>query len=113
MLTNAYALLDTKSGIYSAPWFFPHDSYAIRAVVELGRDVTSMVGKYPADFVLCRLGTFDDVVGCLASPVPVVSLGLVAALIGQESLRSDELSHAVATTFAELKGSFHGKKDAE
>jgi len=79
MQFNAYSLLDTKSGLYSAPWFSNHDATAFRQVAELAGDRNSTVGRYPADFVLYRVGLFNDNTADLSSIVPV-NLGSVSAL---------------------------------
>lgn len=80
MITKAYCLLDVKAGVFSLPWFFFHDAQVYRAVEELGADKNTTVGKYPEDFVLFCVGSFDDVTGVLERCSPV-SMGPVSSLL--------------------------------
>lgn len=81
MKLNAYSLLDMKAGAFAVPFFMHHDAQAIRAVIELGQDMSTTVGRYPSDFALCRVGGFDDQSGGLV-PLPVPeNLGTIAALL--------------------------------
>lgn len=81
MLVKAFSLLDTKSGLFSLPWFFPHDANAVRAVRALGLDKATTVGQYPSDYVLYCIGEFDDSVGLLTSPFAPRPLGAVSSLL--------------------------------
>lgn len=60
MILNAYTLYDLKSGIHHPPFFFAHDALAMRAVLDLASDMSTAVGRHPADFMLCALGTYND-----------------------------------------------------
>lgn len=80
MILKAYCLLDMKAGAFATPFFMHHDAQAVRAVTELGQDTNTTVGRYPADFALCMVGTFDDASGVLTS-LPVVNLGTVAGFL--------------------------------
>lgn len=63
----AFTLLDTKSGIHHPPFFMVHVGQAIRACQDLGADLNTSVGRHPADFMLVRLGTFDDQAGAFTN----------------------------------------------
>lgn len=80
MILNAYSLLDVKAGAFHPPFFMHHDSQAIRAVTEVGRDLSTTVGRYPSDFALCQVGQFDDAAGAFL-PGQVRNLGLVAGFL--------------------------------
>lgn len=86
MITKAFCLLDTKTGAFGVPFFMHHVAQAIRACVDLGMDLNTTVGRHPADFVLCEIGTFDDQAGVLGSAAPV-QIGVVVGFLprGQES----------------------------
>lgn len=79
MILKVYSLLDMKAGAFAQPFYMLHDAQAVRAVVELAADLSTTVGRYPADFALCRLGTFDDASGMFGNPM-VENLGTVASL---------------------------------
>lgn len=76
----AFAFYDTKASFFSAPFFMSHRGQALRAAMDLGSDLSTTIGKYPTDFVLYELGTFDDQTGVLTAINPV-SLGPVQALL--------------------------------
>lgn len=71
MMLKVFSLLDLKAGAFTQPFFMPHAGQAIRAVCDLGADLSTTVGRHPADFQLCEIGTFDDVTGVLTSSAPV------------------------------------------
>lgn len=76
----AFSLLDTKTGHFNTPFFMSHPGQAIRAIIDLGQDTNTTVGRHPADFVLCQLGTFDDQTGSFEQQVPV-QLGTIASFL--------------------------------
>lgn len=86
MILKAYSLLDAKVGTFGTPFFMAHVQQAIRACADLAMDMNTVVGRHPADFILCEVGTFDDVSGVLASQAPV-QIAVVVNLVprGQES----------------------------
>lgn len=81
MVLNAYSLLDVKTGLYSPPFFLNHDAQAIRAILELSKDVNTTPAKYPEDYVLYKVGIFDDNVGTMGATSPA-NMGSVAAILG-------------------------------
>lgn len=70
MINNAYSLFDTKSLLFSPPFYQPVDGAAVRLLADLVNDPNTTVGRHPADFVLYQLGTFDDQKGTL-SPLEI------------------------------------------
>lgn len=62
MILNIYTIYDTASGSYGRPFFLPSDGLAIR---QFGDEVnrpeeTNILYKHPSDFILFKLGSFDD-----------------------------------------------------
>lgn len=82
MFLKAYTFLDTKTGLHSSPFFVNHEQAALRAAAQVGLDPATHLGQYPADFVLMRIGEFDDNTATLYSAA-AVNLGTVAALVAQ------------------------------
>lgn len=80
MILVAFSLYDAKSGIYSPPMYFRHTQEAIRACIALGGDMSTLVGRYPTDYHLCEIGTFDDATG-VVSAIPGVGHGPVAGFL--------------------------------
>lgn len=68
-----FSVLDVKSKLYSNPWFMSANGEAIRAFRDLADDPKTTVGRYPGEFELWRLGTFDDESGVVS--MDAVSLG--------------------------------------
>lgn len=86
MFLKAYSLLDTKTGAYFPPVFLQADAVALRHVFEYSMDRNSDLSKYPSDFVLYRIGEFDNSVGQLFATTPV-NLGSVSSIIA--AMRAD------------------------
>jgi len=80
MIHNAYSLLDTKSGLYSQPFYTNHHAMAFRICADVSRDVQSTPSKYPDDFVLYYIGYYNDATAELGS-VPHQNLGSISAIV--------------------------------
>lgn len=61
----AFSLLDTKAGAFGVPFFVAHEAIARRMVSDLVNDPQSSVHRYPEDFSLYRVGSFDVSAGTL------------------------------------------------
>lgn len=80
MITKAFALYDTKAGMFHVPFFFPHMGQAIRAAIDIGTDLNTIIGRHPSDFALYQIGLYDDSTGTL-SATPPENLGLVSSFL--------------------------------
>lgn len=60
MIVNAYSIFDTKSLVYSNPFYAVTDGAAIRIVSDAANDMNTSLGKHPADFILYKVGSFND-----------------------------------------------------
>lgn len=81
MMLRAFSLLDSKVGTFSSPFYATHVGHAVRMCTDLANDRNTTVGRYPSDFMLFEIGTFDDQTGALSSINPI-SHGSVQAFIG-------------------------------
>lgn len=73
MIHQAYCLRDTKAEIFAAPFFVPNDNLAIRLLSELVMDTRSNLGKYPQDFLLYRVGSYNtDTAALMPAQVELV-----------------------------------------
>lgn len=77
MKLGIYAVLDRKAGTFARPFTIQNDQMAMRAFMAAKQDVASEMSKYPEDFALYALGTFDDDTGALSQPVPPTALSEV------------------------------------
>lgn len=66
-----YSIYDEKALCYGNPTPFATDGLALRAFSELVTNPDSNVNKYPGDFKIYFIGTFDDLTGALEPSVPV------------------------------------------
>lgn len=65
MESNMYSIRDLKGQMYNPPFFQPTHGTAERSFRELIRDPQSLCHKYPADYELFFLGTFNDESGAV------------------------------------------------
>lgn len=77
----AYSLYDRKALAYHPPFFQAADGAAVRAISDLAQDMNTTVGRHPGDFVLYKIGTYDDSRGQLVPLVPLEHIIDVMALV--------------------------------
>lgn len=80
MILKAFSLLDTKVGMFHPPFFMSHEQQAFRAVSDLANDLSTTVGRHPADYSLVLVGSFDDQAGVL-TPCAPEQLGLAVSFV--------------------------------
>lgn len=78
MKIHVYSIFDSKSGIFSRPWFAITEAVARRQFAELANDAASEVCRHSADFSLFYLGLFDDSDGAFTNNTVPENLGLSA-----------------------------------
>lgn len=71
MRINAYSLYDRKTLVYHNPFFALTDSAASRIVADIVGDPNTSVGRHPNDYVLYRIGTYDDGLGLMLPETPI------------------------------------------
>lgn len=82
MKLNAYCIYDRKALVYHAPFFAVADGAAARSFSDLANDANTTVGRHPADYILYRVGTFDDAIGNLL-PETAVHIADAATLVAR------------------------------
>ncbi len=70
-----FSVFDSAVKAYAEPWFAPSIEFAIRAFREAVNGENTQVGKFPEDYVLFHIGSFDVATGELSSDGPT-SLGV-------------------------------------
>lgn len=65
MELKVFSLRDTKGGVYHQPFYQRSHGEAERSIKQLANDPQSMVSKYPEDYDLYYLGTYDDQTGVI------------------------------------------------
>lgn len=72
MKLNVYSVHDRKAAVFARPFIAPNDGMALRSYAAAKMDPTTELSKFPEDFALYRLGSFDDESGELSPVVPTV-----------------------------------------
>lgn len=75
---------DSKSEHYMAPMFFKHRGDALRSFAEAVQDKTQTLGKYPADFTLFELGSYDELTAKFTLHSTPTSLGVGIEFLSSE-----------------------------
>ncbi len=60
MIHRIFSVYDLKAEAYLQPFFCPTKGLAIRSFTEIINDRNHNFSKYPEDYTLFELGTFDD-----------------------------------------------------
>lgn len=69
-----YAIHDSKAAFYGPPFYARQNGEAIRIFTQAVTDPKSDFQKYPGDYTLFELGSYDDATGVI-SPIAPNSLG--------------------------------------
>lgn len=65
---NVYCVKDVKSGLFANPFVQKTNGTAIRAFSTACEDPNTDLNKYPSDFSLYHIGTFNPETGDLTQP---------------------------------------------
>lgn len=76
MTYSLYAFYDLKAKVYRAVFPSVSEPQALRIARTLAADKESDFGKWPEDFVVTKLGTWDDESGEFANQQPQRIAGL-------------------------------------
>jgi hypothetical protein len=60
---NLYSIYDKKSGTYMQPFVDLTDGTATRQCIDLLSNTNSPFSKFPEDFTLMRIGSWDEIGG--------------------------------------------------
>ena len=71
MIKTLYSVYDIKAVFYGMPFEAKSDGDAARMFSGACKDQSSMLGQYPSDFQLFKVGSFDDHAGQMSSITPV------------------------------------------
>jgi len=88
-MTNMYAVYDMKAAAFLQPYFSQLDATAIRALSAAVNDPTTMLNKFPGDYALYQIGTFDDQLGQLVGLNPPRQMCMAAALLEVSNVKGN------------------------
>lgn len=60
MKLNVYSILDQATAAYMRPFYLQSDNQALRMFSDIILDESHEIAKHPEDYVLCRIGIWDD-----------------------------------------------------
>lgn len=66
MKLNVYSIYDTKANAYAQPFYSQTDGSAIRAFSDHANEKGTPANKHPDDYILFRIGTYDDETGVIS-----------------------------------------------
>jgi len=83
VIHEIFAIFDSKVQAFANPWFSRSAAEAGRAVGAAMQDTTSLLHKFPEDYSVHHLGSFDDESGVIEQKLPV-NLGNVSVFKRKE-----------------------------
>lgn len=81
MIYRIFSVYDSKVEAFMKPFYCVSKGEAIRSFSEIANDKTSSIGKYPEDFALFDLGSFDDSCATFECGLVPVSIGLAIEFV--------------------------------
>lgn len=81
MLLSAYSIYDVKAAIFHPPFFVTNNAVAERTFSNVALDPGTSVGQHPEDYILFRVGTWDDSTGRIESVIPPEHVTSAAQLV--------------------------------
>ncbi len=71
---NLYTIYDKKSEIYAPPFVELTDGTAVRMVTDLLSTSNTQFAKYPNDYTLVRIGSYDELTGIPSHDYPPITV---------------------------------------
>lgn len=96
MILNAYAIYDRKGLVYHPPFYASQDGQAVRSLQDLVADPNTTIGRHPADYVLYRVGGYDDQSGQLLPASVLEHIIDASALVRVQEGLFDRVSQSFA-----------------
>lgn len=67
MLLKIFSIRDDKAGYFNTPFFQRTTGEAERSLQQLVSDKNTLPGKYPEDYSLYEIGSYDDQTGLITA----------------------------------------------
>lgn len=90
MINSFFSVYDSKAAVFCTPFFSENNHTALRAFRYAANDQTTEIGKYPSDYTLYKIGTFDNLTGEIL-PVEPVPIALAITLVNQPEVNENVL----------------------
>lgn len=73
-MIRVYSIKDDSSQTFQGAYLYANDALASRDFKALGQDgKLGLIGRFPADFHLYNIGTFDELTGKIESQITLVA----------------------------------------
>lgn len=86
MLTKVFAVYDSKANAFMSPFFMPTTGQAVRAWGTTVNDPQTDFNRYPGDFTLFEIASYDDISGKFENLSTPHSLGLAQEFLREKTL---------------------------
>lgn len=111
MIIGIFAVHDSATKAFCAPFFMQHDDAAIRAFKQAVNDAQSPISKSPGDYTLHRVGYWNDVAGTIVPGVEQIAQAIAlidrpASLANLELFPTNGGGSAEATPIPTPRGNF-------
>lgn len=83
MKVGVFSIFDSKAEAYLQPFFSPNAGTATRALHQVVNDPSSNFCKFPADYTLFEIGSYNDATGDLDKLDVHTNLGNVVTIKAQ------------------------------
>lgn len=81
MMLRAYSIFDSKALVYHQPFFAPTNGAAVRMLSDTANDLSTSIGRHPADYVLYCIGHYDDQLAAMTPYAPLEHVVDAVALV--------------------------------
>lgn len=85
MKTILFSTYDAKSKCFSAPFSMLTIGMALREFEEASRNPNSILSKYPNDFSLYEIGTYDDSNAIVENKIPMNLIAVASEFLKRQS----------------------------
>lgn len=96
MILKVFCVFDAKVEAYLQPFFLRTRLEAIRTFTEAANDGNSNIAKYPQDFVLFELGTYNDSNGTFSLHNAPLSCGCAIEFLHVTQGQISEVANVVS-----------------
>lgn len=83
MVLEMFSLFDVKAGAFAQPFYSVNAGMAQRNVAAAMESGEAIFAKFPEDFQLFRVGTFNDLTGLVEAVTPPHCVCVVSSLGGK------------------------------
>lgn len=111
MLFKVFAIYDSKAQAYYPPFFQATVGLATRIFGDMANNPESTVGRYPADYTLFEIGTYDDQTAKMVAGKAHVSHGIALEYVENQKDVFSDLGQGAEEQVAMVNGAIDQVND--